>query len=57
MSDVVNSNVQFQRFFNIRLADDKSCAVEGETYDPVSQSCNCGSASSCAIRIGKVYQL
>ena len=57
MSGVVNSDVLFQCFFNIQLADDKSCAVDGETYDPFTQSCNCGSASSCAIRIGKLNQL
>ena len=29
------------------LADDKSCAVAGEVYDPSNGVCKCGTANSC----------
>ena len=33
--------------FYIHSADDKSCSVQGEVYNPARKFCECGSAGSC----------
>ena len=35
--------------FHIQLADDTTCAVEGETYNPSIKKCQCGSEPSCTL--------
>ena len=33
--------------------EDNSCAVSGETYNPLTKTCSCGTKNSCA-GIGKI---
>ena len=43
--------------FHIQLADDTTCAVGGETYNPSTKRCQCGSESSCTFgdKSGKLW--
>ena len=40
-------------FYQNQSANDKTCAVDGETYNPSTKSCHCGSKNSCATPMGK----
>ena len=35
--------------FHIQLADDTTCDVVGETYNPLTERCECGSGLSCTV--------
>ena len=43
-------------YLNLASDGDRSCAIVGETYDPVTKTCKCGSNKSC-VSTGKNYNI